>query len=166
MKTNIIINNFEDLHKTTQNNPLHIITSTEGWETLFPETQVNLNALSDLPLPENFDSYPYSLHIYQTPDQFLQDIEHNIEITDFTDLGGDDDFYDYIPNRISCIIQGFQTLALLFPDKILQLLTDFKTRLLDAEDDQDFDYGIEYIDTFLPQLNTLSTTLSTLKYQK
>lgn len=163
--TNIIINNFEDLHKVTQNNPLHVITGTEGFETLFPETEVNLDALLDLPLPENFDFCPYSLHIYQTPDQFLQDIEHNIEITDFTNLGGDDSFYDYIPNRISCIIQGFETLALLFPDKINQLLTDFKTRLLDAEDDQDVDYGIEYIDTFLPQLNTLSTISSTLKYR-
>lgn len=156
MKTNIIINNFEDLNNVTKNNPLHVITSTEGFETLFPETEVNLDALLDLPLPENLDFYPDSLHIYQTPDQFLQDIEHNINITDFTDLGGDDSFYDYIPNRISCIIQGFQTLKPIYPNRISSLAKELFGSMQQASKDlDDSEFNTTYIDQFIPDLSNL-----------
>lgn len=157
MKTTTV-NNFQELNQLRELYPLHILTSTEGWETLFPETTVNLDKLLDLPLPREYKDlyYPYSMHRYLTRDQLLQDIEHNIQITDFTDLGGDDDFYDYIPNRLHCIIRGFKLLHLHYPDKIKSLASNLITRLTDAEDQQDFDYGIEYIDTFIPQLEILT----------
>jgi len=152
--TNIIINNFEDLHKATQNNPLHILTGVcEGWETLFPETKVNLDKLMDLPLPENLDFYPDTLHLYSNPDQLLQDIKHNIQLTDFKNLGGDDSFYDYIPDRISCIIQGFESLKPLYPEVISSLAQGLSKSILQTSEYlNDSEFDLIYIDELQPEL--------------
>lgn len=147
--TNIIINNFEDLNNAMQNNPLHILTENEGWETLFPETQVNLDKLIDIPLPENLNFYPYSLHIYQTPDQLIHDIEHNIDTVDLLNMG-DDDFYDYMPCKIRCIIKGFEILkSLNYQDQISKLASELLEQIQEASqtlDDSEFE--TEYVELF------------------
>lgn len=146
--TNIIINNFEDLNNAMQLNPLHILTENEGWETTSPETLVNLNALSDLPLPEHLDFYPYSLHIYQTKEQLYQDIEHNIDTMDLLDMG-DDDFYDYMPCKIRCLIKGFDLLKKSYPIPISNLASTLINKILAANlilDDSEF--KTEYVKLF------------------
>lgn len=146
--TNIIINNFEDLNNAMQLNPLSILTENEGWETLSPETQVNLNALSDLPLPENLDFYPYSLHIYQTPEQLYQDIEHNIDTMDLLDMG-DDDFYDYMPGKIRCLIKGFDLLKNYYPIPISNFASTLLNKILAANMIlQDSEFKTEYVELF------------------
>lgn len=157
METTTVINNFEDLHIATQNNPLHILTGAcEGWETLSPETKVNLDKLIDLPLPEDLDFYPDTLHLYSNPDQLLEDIKHNIQLTDFKDLGGDDSFYDYIPDRISCIIQGFESLKPIYPEVISSLAHELSESMQQASQYlSDSEFNDTYIDQFIPKLSEL-----------
>lgn len=154
----ITINNFEDLHNATQNNPLHVITSTEGFETLFPETKVNLEKLRDLPLPDNYDFYPDTLHLYSNPDPLYEDIKHNLQLalTNFKNLGGDCSFYDYFPDRISCIIQGFKSLKPIYPRVISSLAQElYKSILQTSEYLNDSDFDFVYIDQFIPELSEL-----------
>lgn len=142
------INNFEDLQNLINNNPLHILTENEGWETLFPHTRIFLD-LPDQELPEGFDYYPYSLHLYQGNEELLDDITYNIDTLNLLNLG-DDAFYDYMPSRIRCLIKGFDLLQdSNYKKQISKLASQLLNKIKEASeywDDQEFEN--EYVDLF------------------
>ena len=109
------ITNFEDLQNLINNNPIHIISGLglESWKPNHKETQVIEIELNDQeyenhPLNLQYDQY-FTLFIYKDHISLIVDLYNHVEQVNFNQ-GADDDFYDYRPDTLYCILRCLELL--------------------------------------------------------
>lgn len=109
--------NLTQLQTLLQNNPIHIV-SEQGLESWKPDPDVTIQEIElddtyDETTPGNEYPQAFTLFLYPNHLTLIIDLFKNLTEVNFH-LGADDDFYDYRPDQLSCIL------------RCLELLKDFQ----------------------------------------
>ena len=105
--------NLTELQTLLQKEPIHII-SEHGLESWKPSNDVTIQEIElddtyDETIPGNEYPQAFTLFIYPNHLTIIIDLFENLSRVDFNQ-GADDDFYDYRPDQLHCILHCLESL--------------------------------------------------------